>query len=85
MSIMRLFGGTTIDVDCRYTGAAASIMKKEYLTAAGTILAVEARHAAYIRAEIRESPFPSPFDTPLDFNEGKPIASLCTSRHHQLM
>ena len=52
-----------------YLGAAASIMDKDYLTAAGAILTVEARHASYIRAEIGESPFPNPFDTPLDFNE----------------
>lgn len=30
---------------------------------------MESRHSAYIRAEIGESsPFPKPFDTPLDFN-----------------
>ena len=38
-----------------------------YLTAPGTILAVEARHASYLRAANTESPFPEPFDTPLDF------------------
>ena len=50
-----------------YIGAAGSIVNKDYLTAAGTILSVEARHASYIRASLGESPFPNPFDTPLDF------------------
>jgi hypothetical protein len=52
---------------CRYLGAAASIADPGYLTAAGAILTVEARHNAYIRSQLNESPFPNPFDTPLDF------------------
>ncbi|KAI9681567.1 MAG: hypothetical protein M1829_000764 [Trizodia sp. TS-e1964] len=51
-----------------YLGAAASIVNKGYLTTAGAILTIEARHSSYIRASLGESPFPAPFDTPVDFN-----------------
>lgn len=58
-----------------YLGAAAAIADKAYVPVAGAILTVEARHASYIRASLQQqdgehpSPFPKPYDTPLNFNQ----------------
>jgi Ferritin-like domain len=54
-----------------YLGAAADIANPDYLTVAGSILTVEARHNSYLRAALSEAPYPAPFDTPLDFDQGK--------------
>lgn len=52
-----------------YDGAAQFIQSTDLLTAAGSIVAVEARHAAYLNAVIGESPFPAAFETPLTPDE----------------
>lgn len=44
-------------------------MEKAYLTAAGSILTIEARHSSIIRAANKQEPFAQPFDTPLSFNQ----------------
>lgn len=49
-----------------YNGAAPMIKSKEVLGAAGSIVQVEARHAAAIRLQNKEEPAPAAFDTPLD-------------------
>jgi len=58
-----------------YLGAAASISTGAYLTAAGSILTVEARHNAYLRANLNEAPFAQPFDAPLAAEEVLTLAA----------
>lgn len=49
-----------------YNGAAPMIKSKEVLEAAGSIVQVEARHAAAIRLQREMEPAPVAFDQPLD-------------------
>ncbi|KAI0340377.1 hypothetical protein BDW22DRAFT_417322 [Trametopsis cervina] len=59
-----------------YLGAAQLITNKDILTAAGSILAVEARHDAWVASAIeKEAPFNGPNDTPLPVNGVFSIAS----------
>ena len=52
-----------------YLGAAKQIANKAYLTAAGSILTIEARHSSYLRASLAESPFPQAQEDPLTPDE----------------
>lgn len=47
-----------------YDGAGAAIADPTLLTAAGSIVAVEARHASYLNLITGANPFPAAFETP---------------------
>ncbi|MBA2596473.1 MAG: ferritin-like domain-containing protein [Chloroflexia bacterium] len=57
-----------------YDGAAQFITDPGLLTAAGSIVAVEARHASYLNLILNEVPFPASFETPLTMAEVLEIA-----------
>jgi rubrerythrin len=52
-----------------YDGAGALLSDPDLLTAAGSIVAVEARHAAYLNLITGNSPFPASFETPVSPDE----------------
>jgi rubrerythrin len=52
-----------------YNGAGPMIKSKEVLGAAGSIVQVEARHAAAIRLQNKQEPAPDPFDKALEEKE----------------
>lgn len=65
-----------------YLGGGLLIMDNpQLLTAASSILTTEARHDAYLRAGLGQSPFPRPFDTPLTadwaYNLAQPFIVNC--------
>ena len=57
-----------------YDGAGQFLENADLLTAAGTIVAVEARHASYLNLITGELPFPAAFETPLSMDEVLEIA-----------
>ena len=57
-----------------YDGAAQFISDPGLLTAAGSIVAVEARHASYLNLITEEVPFPASFESPLTPDEVLEIA-----------
>ncbi len=57
-----------------YDGAGAAIENVDLLNAAGSIVAVEARHASYLNLINGEDPFPAAFETPKTRDEILAIA-----------
>ena len=57
-----------------YDGAASAIENVDLLNAAGSIVAVEARHASYLNLVNGMDPFPDAFETPLSRAEVLDIA-----------
>jgi rubrerythrin len=57
-----------------YDGAAQFLTDPKLLTAAGSIVAVEARHASYLNLLTGEIPFPAAFEKPLSMDEVLKIA-----------
>jgi hypothetical protein len=76
----RSFVGTSVALEnvgvSAYTGAAAFIANKAYLTAAATILTVESRQAAWVNSAVEKlNPWGTAFDIPLDIDQVYTLAS----------
>jgi hypothetical protein len=76
----RSFVGTSVALEnvgvSAYTGAAAFIANKAYLTAAATILTVESRQAAWVNSAVEKlNPWGTAFDIPLDMDQVYSLAS----------
>ena len=57
-----------------YDGAAQYLADRDLLTAAGSIVAIEARHSSYLNQITGASPFPGPFESTLPPDEVLKIA-----------
>lgn len=71
-----------------YLGAAQFLTSKELLTAAGSILTTEARHAAWLATTNARDPWGGPFDTPLAFSQifslAAPFITSCPDTNPKL-